>query len=79
MATQTIQVVLDRTLLKAADRAAQRGKTNRSALIRQALRDHLKKLRIAELEERERIGYQRVPDDRDEFADLRAVTTWPDD
>ena len=35
---ETIQVVLDRTLLRAADRAARKLKTNRSALFREALR-----------------------------------------
>ena len=38
---QIIQVVLDTKLLKAADTAAKRRKVNRSALIRQALQEHL--------------------------------------
>ena len=38
---ETIQVVLDAKLLKAADVAAKRQKVNRSALIRQALQEHL--------------------------------------
>jgi metal-responsive CopG/Arc/MetJ family transcriptional regulator len=49
---ETIQVVLDLKLLKATDRAAHRSKVNRSALIRDALRDHLRRLEIHSLEER---------------------------
>lgn len=54
---ETIQVVLDKQLLAAADRAARRSKRNRSALIRDALRQHLRNLRIRELEERDRQGH----------------------
>jgi metal-responsive CopG/Arc/MetJ family transcriptional regulator len=45
---ETIQVVLDSKLLKAADFAAKRRKVNRSALIREALQQHLKRLRELE-------------------------------
>ena len=54
---ETIQVVIDAKLLKATEQAAQQSKVNRSALIRDALRAHLKQLKIDELEERERQGY----------------------
>jgi hypothetical protein len=37
---ETIQVVLEAALLKAADRAARRLKLNRSAFIREAARSH---------------------------------------
>jgi metal-responsive CopG/Arc/MetJ family transcriptional regulator len=63
----TIQVVLDAKLLKAADRAAKREKVNRSALIRQALEEHLKKLKRLELEERDRRGYLAQPQKPDEY------------
>ena len=42
----TIQVVLEDSLLQAADRAVRRLKVNRSALIRDALREHLRRLSI---------------------------------
>src|SRR5262245_6031262 len=48
---ETIQVVLDSKLLRAADRAARDARMNRSALIRQALRQHLTNIRIQQLEE----------------------------
>lgn len=58
---ETIQVVLDTKLLKAADLAAKRQKVNRSALICQALQEHLNRLRVLNLEERDRRGYQATP------------------
>ena len=57
----TIQIALDEGLLQAADRAARRTKRNRSALIRDALREHLRRLEIRELEERDREGYSKSP------------------
>ncbi len=75
---RTIQVVIDENLLKAADHFAQRTKVNRSALMRNALREHLKKLHYQELERLEREGYERFPDSEDE--DLQGweeVAVWP--
>jgi metal-responsive CopG/Arc/MetJ family transcriptional regulator len=64
-------------LLKAADRAARRLKVNRSALIRDALREHLKRLHYGDLERQEREAYERVPDDPAEFAVWDKVAAWP--
>jgi metal-responsive CopG/Arc/MetJ family transcriptional regulator len=58
---ETIQAALDGKLLKAADLAAKRQKVNRSALVRHALREHLKHLRHLELEEQDRRGYMVQP------------------
>lgn len=44
--------------------AARRLKVNRSALIRDALREHLERLHYRELERQEREAYERVPDAR---------------
>ena len=63
-----IQVVLDVELLRAVDRAARRLKTNRSALFREALRAHLKRLDLIEREKRDREGYVRYPDSLDKPA-----------
>ena len=41
---ETIQVVLGSTLLRATDGAARRARVNRSALVREALREYLKRL-----------------------------------
>jgi metal-responsive CopG/Arc/MetJ family transcriptional regulator len=74
----TIQVVLEEDLLRSADRAARQLKVNRSALIRDALREHLRRLRVGDLERREREAYDRTPDDPAEFAALDKVTAWPE-
>jgi metal-responsive CopG/Arc/MetJ family transcriptional regulator len=75
----TIQVVLDDALLKLADQLAKKQRVNRSALIRDALRAHLKKLRYQELERQECEAYQRQPEDLDEVAAWERVADWPDD
>ena len=74
---ETIQIVLDKGLLQATDRAARRMKQNRSALVREALRDHLKRLEVRSSEERDRQGYERQPQARDESALWEAEATWP--
>ena len=74
---ETIQVVMEGGLLKAADRAARRLKVNRSALIRDAVREHLKRLHTRQLELQEREAYERIPDDPGEFAAWDRVTAWP--
>jgi hypothetical protein len=55
--TETIQGVLDKKLLQAADRAARRTQRNRSTLVREALRAHVRRLEIRSWEERDREGY----------------------
>ena len=74
---ETIQVVLDAKLLRAADRAARRTKVNRSALIREALRAHLKAMEVHALEERDRIGYAGKPQLDDESLIWEAEAAWP--
>jgi len=74
---ETIQVVLDSALLRATDDAARRARVNRSALIRNALREHLKRLQTKELEARDRKGYLEHPDDSTEIADWEQVAVWP--
>ncbi len=74
---ETIQIVLDKRLLQATDRAARRAKGNRSALVRDALREHLRRLRVREMEERDRVGYSRHPRVRDEALVWEAEAVWP--
>jgi len=76
---ETIQVVLDAKLLRAADQAAKRRKLNRSALIREALRAHLKRMHELDLEERDRRGYLAKPQGREEFASWEDAAAWPED
>lgn len=76
---QTVQIVLDEPLLRATDDAARRVKLNRSALVREALRDYLGKLRVAELERRDRQGFERLPDTGDDLDAWERAAAWPDD
>jgi metal-responsive CopG/Arc/MetJ family transcriptional regulator len=74
---ETVQIVLDRKLLRAADQAARRSKQNRSALLRDALREHLRRLAIRDLEERDRAGYCKQRPARDEASAWEAEAVWP--
>jgi metal-responsive CopG/Arc/MetJ family transcriptional regulator len=75
---ETIQVVLDSKLLRATDVAARRTKLNRSALIREALRAHLKNLEIRERELRDRKGYETRSGDPGDLASWEAEAIWPE-
>ena len=76
---ETIQVVLDTKLLQAADRVAKRQKVNRSALIRRALQEHLKRLPVLDLEEHDRRGYEAQPQREREFRVWEDAAAWPED
>jgi metal-responsive CopG/Arc/MetJ family transcriptional regulator len=73
----TVQIVLDKKLLRAADQAARRAKRNRSALIRDALREYLRRLEVRAREERDRQGYVRQPQARNESVAWEAEAAWP--
>jgi metal-responsive CopG/Arc/MetJ family transcriptional regulator len=72
---KTIQVVLDESLLAHADREVRRRRVSRSELIREALRDHLRRERFKELEQRDRAGYEENPPI--EFDVWDKVLAWP--
>ncbi len=74
---ETIQVVLDARLLQATNRAARRTKLNRSALIRDAIREHLRRLAIRELEQRDRKGYESESQADKELSDWESEASWP--
>jgi metal-responsive CopG/Arc/MetJ family transcriptional regulator len=76
---QTIQIVLDEKLLKAADRAARRTKRNRSALMRDALREHLQRLEVRTMEQRDRDGYARQPQTEVETRLWESEAAWPEE
>jgi metal-responsive CopG/Arc/MetJ family transcriptional regulator len=72
---KTIQIVIDAKLLQATDRAARRAKRNRSALVRDALSEHLRNLEMRALEERDRRGYARCPEAQARIWEAEAA--WP--
>jgi metal-responsive CopG/Arc/MetJ family transcriptional regulator len=75
--SRTIQIVLDPDLLKAADRAAKRMKRNRSAFIRDALHTHLHQLRVLDLEDQDRRGYESMSTPS-EATKWEAEAAWPE-
>ena len=75
---KTIQIVLEKELLQAANRAARLRKKNRSALVREALREHLRRLEVLAQEERDQEGYGRRPQTRGESRAWEAEAAWPD-
>jgi len=75
---ETVQVVLDSKLLQATDKVARRKKVNRSALIRDALREHLKRIEIRDREERDRKGYQLSSELGDEMTRWEGEAVWPE-
>jgi len=74
---ETIQTVLDKELLQAADQAARQTKQNRSALVRDALREHLRRLETRAREERDRQGYATHTAAPSEFGHWEAEAAWP--
>jgi metal-responsive CopG/Arc/MetJ family transcriptional regulator len=74
---ETIQIVLEKALLQATDQAARKMKRNRSALVRDALREHLRKLEVRAQEERDRAGYSKRPQTRHELLAWEAEGSWP--
>jgi metal-responsive CopG/Arc/MetJ family transcriptional regulator len=75
---QIVQIVLDEELLQAADQAAKRTKRNRSALVRDALREHLRRLELRDSEERDRQGYSRHPQTEAASVDWESEAVWPE-
>jgi metal-responsive CopG/Arc/MetJ family transcriptional regulator len=74
---ETVQIVLDKKLLQATDRAARRTKRNRSALVRDALREHLRRLEVRALEERDREGYSANAPATTESNLWESEAAWP--
>ena len=74
---EIVQIVLDKKLLQATDRAARRTKRNRSALVRDALREHLRRLETSAREERDRQGYSAPAPAATESKLWEAEAAWP--
>jgi metal-responsive CopG/Arc/MetJ family transcriptional regulator len=74
---QIVQIVLDKKLLQAADQAAKRTKRNRSALVRDALREHLRRLELRAREERDRKGHSLQPQADAEMQGWEVEASWP--
>ena len=74
-----IQILMDEKELKLIDREAKRVGSDRSKLMREAVRRYLSKL-IRDADEREYVeSYRRQPEDVKELRDWSKVQTWPAD
>jgi metal-responsive CopG/Arc/MetJ family transcriptional regulator len=76
---EVVRIVLDKKLLHAADQAAKRTKQNRSALVRDALREHLSRLELRASEERDRLGYSRQSQTDAEARGWESEAAWPEE
>ncbi len=74
---ETVHIVIDKKLLQATERAARRTKKNRSALVRDALREHLRRLETLALDESDRQGYSAEGAARNESRRWEAQAAWP--
>lgn len=76
---KTVQMTLDEALVRDVDRAVKRLGTTRSAFAREALREALKRIRVRELENKHREGYERHPVTRQELGVFEGEQVWPED
>jgi metal-responsive CopG/Arc/MetJ family transcriptional regulator len=74
---EIVQIVIDKKLLEAADLAAKRKNVNRSAFVRDALREHLRRLQVREREDRDRQGYSKKPQKDGDALAWEAEAVWP--
>ena len=74
---EIVQIVLDKRLLDATDRAAKRTNRNRSALVRDALKEHLRRLDVRRKEDRDRRGYSDSAQTTGEASIWEGEAVWP--
>lgn len=75
---RTVQMTLDESLLDRIDREAQKLKTSRSALTREALEMFLKYRQTLVLEKKQIEGYKKFPVEKDELGDWENEQVWPE-
>ena len=75
---KTIQMTIDEALLAEVDSTSAQLGMNRSAFIRETLRQALERFHMAELERRHAAGYTRRPVEPAEFDIWQAEQTWGD-
>jgi metal-responsive CopG/Arc/MetJ family transcriptional regulator len=74
---KAVQVVLDEALLRATDSALLRTNQNRSEFVRDALREHLRRLGVSEQQAADRKGYERTPQKLLESCLWENEAVWP--
>jgi len=73
---KTIQMTIDESLLEEVDSTRVELGMNRSAFIREALRQAMERFRMAELERKHAAGYARRPVEPGEFDVWEAEQAW---
>ncbi len=76
---KTIQITMDAELVEQVDERAKRLGATRSGFTREALRTALERYDEADLEERQKSGYLRIPSMPQEFAVPEEDRAWGDD
>jgi metal-responsive CopG/Arc/MetJ family transcriptional regulator len=76
MTMKTIQMTIDEELLNEVDTAVRDIGTSRSAFLRDALQQALKRLEIAAMERQHTAGYQRFPVQAQEFDVWQKEQVW---
>ena len=72
----TIQLTLDEDLRSRVDEAVQQQQTTWPEFLREALVQHLEKIKINEQERKHREGYRRFPVQKGEFDVWEEEQTW---
>ena len=75
---RTIQMTLDDELVDSVDRVIKKLGTSRSAFTRNALRETIDRIRLSELEEKHRRGYEKNPVSDSEFSVWESEQDWGD-
>lgn len=73
---KTIQMTIDESLLAEVDSTSVQLGMNRSAFIREALRQAMERFRMAEMERNHAAGYARYPVEPGEFDVWEAEQAW---
>ena len=73
---KTIQMTIDETLLDEVDEVVIELGTNRSAFMREALKNLLRQRKLKQLEEQHRAGYDRQPLTAEEFDIWQEEQIW---
>ena len=76
---KAIQITFDETLLERLDRHPSVRQRGRSAVVREAAAEYLKRQDAEDIARRYRAGYRDTSDLDDELEGWAAEGTWPDD